>query len=820
MSTLDQTLIQKYKQMVGFGNIQNISNNTTLFGNTTISSNLFVTNNVIFYSNTSIGSNILVSSNTNILGNVSINNLLTVSGNTIINGNTSILSNLYISNNSNIYGNLIVNNNSIFTSNVTMNSSLYISSNAYLQNSINLTTIQPITNTLSINGNIINIGNSNSIIKIIGSSNYVASNNLNIIDKVVSLNLNASTASGFDIGNLSGIEILGTNGNGYIKTDITATRFEIKPPLNNSGYITILDLNNNLSISGTAIFQNNITNLSSLNILGNSNIKGFATINNNLNVSNNTVIQGSITINSNLFISNNSIIQGLTTMNSNLNISGNSLLLGTATIFSNLLISTNTIINNNLTINSLLNISNNLLINNNTSINSSLYINTNAIINGSSSINNSLTVFGNTILNNVSITSNLYVTNNTTINGNVSYNSNLNISGNTIIQGNTTVGSYFTLLGQMIMNLTEYSDNATAKLGGIPIWGFYRTGGIIKIRLNDTLPIITLNGPLVLNVNVGIAYSDPGASALDYLNNSIPVYFSINNGSSILISGISTLITQTSALIVGSYTATYTATDSYGLIGLNYRSINIINASPIASLQFNSSNQYFTRLFATNNSKQWTISIWLNCNTTTAYQSIISSYRSSGGYQSGLIYKYNSYLRSWALNVAGSGYDNLACVNMISSNNWIHVVIIYDSTQSIGSNRYKCYYNNVLQTNTGTYAPPAGGNVSLNEILYEFTNPTTFYIGNRNPLDSQYVGYMSQFVFVDNQALTPSSFGYLNSNSQWAVQLYSGTFGPCGYYLNFSNSSNVGLDSSGNNNHWVATGLSSSNINYSNLIPQ
>ena len=78
---------------------------------------------------------------------------------------------------------------------------------------------------------------------------------------------------------------------------------------------------------------------------------------------------------------------------------------------------------------------------------------------------------------------------------------------------------------------------------------------------------------------------------------------------------------------------------------------------------------------------------------------------------------------------------------------------------------------------------------------------------------------MSEFVFVDNQALTPSSFGYLNGSSQWAVKRYSGSFGPSGYYLNFSNSSNVGFDFSGNNNHWTPTGLSSSNISYSNLMP-
>ena len=110
-------------------------------------------------------------------------------------------------------------------------------------------------------------------------------------------------------------------------------------------------------------------------------------------------------------------------------------------------------------------------------------------------------------------------------------------------------------------------------------------------------------------------------------------------------------------------------------------------------------------------------------------------------------------------------------------------------------------------------------NLILNQVLYEFTNTNTFWIGNRPQLDSQFIGYLSQFIFVDNQALTPSSFGTLINNT-WVVNKYTGTFGPNGWYLDFSNASDPGLDISGNNNNWTISNISLNNIVTNNICPQ
>ena len=828
MSMQDNILILKYQKMISLGNINNNSGNTTIIGNISNNSNLNVSGNTMLNGNITIKSSFNVSGTSILKGNVTINGSINVSNNTIIQGSTTILGNLLVSGNTNLIGNLYVSGNTTINNATTIISNLYISGYGVFNNGLNT----PIINgyqTLNIYGNTINIGNSNSIINIMGNSSYIDSNYLVVADKSISLNLNSTTGTGFDNGGLSGIQILGSSGTGFIQTTADASQFQILPPTGGPiMYIATIDLNNNLYITGVTLFNNNTTLYSQLFVSGNTVINGTTTINSNINVLGNTILNGPTTILSSLYVSGNSIINGNTTIVNSLKVSNNTISNSNISIIGSLIISGISILNDATTFSSNLYISGNSLFKGMTTIMSSLYVSGNTNILGNTTINSTLLVNANSILNGkLALGTNLTVSNNTILNGSVIVGSNLLVSTNSALTGNITLGASLNILGNIISNLIDYPNNQAASAAGVPIWGYYRTGGIIKIRLDDIPPIIYLTGNTTIYSYSGSSYLDPGVYAIDNVDGYvIPYLTSISNTSTsnIITSSIAitdaTIISNVSTLTNGTYTIIYTATDNAGNIGNNYRLLNIITVLPIASLQFNSSNQYFTRLFNTNNSKQWTISVWLYCNTTAAFQSILSSYRTSGGYQSGLIYKYNSFLRSWALNIGGSGYDNLASVAMIASNTWTHVVIIYDSTLSTVSNRYKCYFNNVLQTNIGSNAPANGSNVSLNEVLYEFANPTTFYIGNRNSMDSQYNGYISQFIFVDNQALTPSSFGYLNSNSEWAVKLYSGTFGPSGYYLNFTDSSNVGLDSSGNNNNWIPNGLSSSNINYSNIIPQ
>jgi hypothetical protein len=198
-------------------------------------------------------------------------------------------------------------------------------------------------------------------------------------------------------------------------------------------------------------------------------------------------------------------------------------------------------------------------------------------------------------------------------------NNSLVVLGNTNIVGNITINSSLNILGNMNLILPEYPNNTIAKNNGIPIWGWYRTGGILKIRLEDVPPVVYLTGGTSLTIYLGYNYYDTGGYAIDYLNNIIPVYLSnINLSSSILntnilISGLSTLITQTTTLSIGNYTATYQATDFIGNVGYNYRLFNVILTvynifdTSIGNLQI-ASGLNFNSL----NNTDWTIEVWLN----------------------------------------------------------------------------------------------------------------------------------------------------------------------------------------------------------------
>lgn len=68
-------------------------------------------------------------------------------------------------------------------------------------------------------------------------------------------------------------------------------------------------------------------------------------------------------------------------------------------------------------------------------------------------------------------------------------------------------------------------------------------------------------------------------------------------------------------------------------------------------------------------------------------------------------------------------------------------------------------------------------------------------------------GNMAEFVFIDGQALDPTSFADAGSPKDPSGL----TFGDNGFYLNFSNSSDLGEDASGNGNDWTLNNIDSSN---------
>ena len=139
-----------------------------------------------------------------------------------------------------------------------------------------------------------------------------------------------------------------------------------------------------------------------------------------------------------------------------------------------------------------------------------------------------------------------------------------------------------TVFGRILCNLPNYVDNTTAKNAGVPIGALYRTGGIIKIRLDDIPPIVTLIGSSNLVVTT-LTYTDPGVTATDNYDTAISVYltsflFNSTNiiSSPVLITGTNTVVTTTTPLQFGNtYNLTYTAIDTTGNFSTISRNISV-----------------------------------------------------------------------------------------------------------------------------------------------------------------------------------------------------------------------------------------------------
>jgi hypothetical protein len=117
---------------------------------------------------------------------------------------------------------------------------------------------------------------------------------------------------------------------------------------------------------------------------------------------------------------------------------------------------------------------------------------------------------------------------------------------------------------------------------GVPIWGFYRTGGIVKIRLDVIPPTIYLIGSSTISIRVGDPYIDLGVTALDDDNtNVIPYLISLKNSNqneyltTIIAISNNTNISTNTPLTIDTYILTYTATDIIGNITTAYRTLTV-----------------------------------------------------------------------------------------------------------------------------------------------------------------------------------------------------------------------------------------------------
>jgi hypothetical protein len=225
------------------------------------------------------------------------------------------------------------------------------------------------------------------------------------------------------------------------------------------------------------------------------------------------------------------------------------------------------------------------------------------------------------------------------------------------------------------------------------------------------------------------------------------------------------------------------------------------------SLRFRSSNSAFlSRTFgtATNNLK-WTWSAWVKRGNLSANTGLLGA--STDAFSTNWFEFYFGTNDTLKFDQRASSTANVNATTTAVFRDpaaWYHIVFVYDSPNATDTNRLQLYVNGVRQTVTYSIGPFAQNTASQ-------LNGSGYLVGMSPSAVGYFDGYMSEVQFVDGQALTPSSFGTINSYGVWQPITYGGSYGNNGFYLPFSNTTStttLGYDFSPQGNNWTPNNIS------------
>jgi len=229
------------------------------------------------------------------------------------------------------------------------------------------------------------------------------------------------------------------------------------------------------------------------------------------------------------------------------------------------------------------------------------------------------------------------------------------------------------------------------------------------------------------------------------------------------------------------------------------------------SLRFNDgSTDYLNKTFSSaGNRKTFTFSLWLKRSALNSSGNFgLTRWNASDSERANLQFQNDSLLIQM---ISGGSfqYNSGATTRIFRDvSAWYHIVLAVDTTDGTQANRVKLYVNGVQET----LSPST--NISQNTDT-NFNNSGLCQVGagyGDSAVINPYDGYMAEVVFIDGQALDPTSFGEFDEDSPtiWKPKDVSGlTFGTNGFYLDFENASSLGADVSGNSNNFTVNNLTS-----------
>jgi hypothetical protein len=201
------------------------------------------------------------------------------------------------------------------------------------------------------------------------------------------------------------------------------------------------------------------------------------------------------------------------------------------------------------------------------------------------------------------------------------------------------------------------------------------------------------------------------------------------------------------------------------------------------------------------------VSVWVKrslINNDSSIQTVINGYNSGTNINYSIMFEADG-LSYYAQTGGQNGHAKFKNRDVSA---WYHVAQIIDTTQGTAANRFKYYVNGVqIAINSTNFTLDGTGLPSQNSAVGYMQNGGVTDIGryvyNGGNL---FTGLIADFIGIDG-AGSIDDFGEFK-NGVWIPKDPSGlTFGNNGFHLTFSSSSDLGNDSSGNNNDFTAANL-------------
>jgi hypothetical protein len=217
------------------------------------------------------------------------------------------------------------------------------------------------------------------------------------------------------------------------------------------------------------------------------------------------------------------------------------------------------------------------------------------------------------------------------------------------------------------------------------------------------------------------------------------------------------------------------------------------------SLRFNSADSaYLSRTFsAPTAGTKWTWSSWVKRSALYATKNEQTLFGTQGaGAQGAITFSDSSDFIQFKYSGA---FRRSGPVSFRDVSAWYHIVVSIDTTDATESNRAKLYVNGIQQTWTTSTSITQNDTTQINQNVVHNIG------SNSGASSSEYSNiYLAETYFIDGSALTPSSFGETNETTGvWSPIAYAGSYGTNGFYLNFSDNTDVtttlGEDQAGSN---------------------